>query len=654
MILPAFAPFPPPDLRSQLPTQEWAACIDSWLVLVDIHLSQSKAGLASISTKDESLASFLASLLREIARDGAGILGSSPSAKKLLRSCFLITSELLQSASPPTKLAQWEFLADLSRVYGKKRSGSLLAQISPPAQVIMDTSMSSLKRFLVKNLEAGIRSADLRAIEDRLDRLGDLIHASPSVAGFFLAGSDFLDGLITCFKIMNPPLRKVLISTTYLCLLGLAEGGKMSALTDQLYSLKAAADAHKSGPLNVNDSLVAELVTATPLIQQLQRKLEESGNTSSRTKSILTELATFKKPTSSTGPSRPKRLIRRKIDKGKGLDLSSAADHQEEEIHIHRMSQITQIQDLFPDLGSAFISALLDEYSESTEQVIAHLLEDSLPPHLASLDRSASLSTTQPPHTSRPHVSYDNYHVSYDNDDDDPLLTTSLSNLQLGKRTDTSADALLARPTVAKASILAALAAFDSDDDERDDTYDAADVGGTVDTAALGADDQPLTEGDEGALYRAWAATPAAFERTPAARRGAERARLRMETGMSDEQVEGWAVMLGRDPGLRRRLQARWGEWRGEQKEVESTAWRAGEEGEEGANGEGSGQAQRGGGMQRGRGRGRGGRGGGPPAVAPDSELGRRRKEANKSSRANHNRRDGRARKMARGGGLPG
>lgn len=647
MVLPAFALFPLSDLRSQLPPQEWAACLESWLVLVDSHLSLSKAEFASISTKDESLARFLASFLREVARDGAGILRSSESAKKLLKDCFLLTAELLQSSSPPPGLAQWEFLADMSRIYGKKRGGSLLNQLSPQAQSILDTSMSSLKRFLIKNLEAGIREADLRAIEERLDRLGDLIHASSSVAGFFLAGSDFIDGLITCFKIMNPPLRKVLISTTYLCLMGLAEGEKISALTDQLYSLKAAADAHKLGPLNVNDSLVAELVTATPLIQQLQRKLEESGNTSSRTRSVLTELATFKKPTGSSGLPRPKRLIRRKIDKGKALDLSSPAELQQE-IHIHRMSQITQVQDLFPELGSAFISALLDEYAESTEQVIAHLLEDSLPPHLASLDRSASL-TAQPPLTSHlpPHPTP--HPTSYDYDD--PLLTANLSRLQLGKRTDTSADALLAHPTVAKASILAALAAFDSDDDERDDTYDAADVGGTVDTAPLGADDAPLTEGVEGALFRAWTATPTAFERTPAARRGAERARVRMETGMSDEQVEGWAVMLGRDPGMKRRLQAR-GEWRGEQKELEGTAWRAGEEEGEG----GDGQGQRGGGMQRGRGRGRGGRGGrgGGPPVEPDSELARRRKEANKSSRANHNRRDGRARKMARGGGLPG
>ena len=87
---------------------------------------------------------------------------------------------------------------------------------------------------------------------------------------------------------------------------------------------------------------------------------------------------------------------------------------------------------------------------------------------------------------------------------EEDLLLASTANLHLGKR-PADVDTLLSAPSTApqKAAILSALAAFDSDDDERDDTYDAADVGGTVD-AAGGADDTPLTEGTEAALFRAW------------------------------------------------------------------------------------------------------------------------------------------------------
>lgn len=125
---------------------------------------------------------------------------------------------------------------------------------------------------------------------------------------------------------------------------------------------------------------------------------------------------------------------------------------------------------------------------------------------------------------------------------------------------------------------------------------------------------------------------------------------------MTDEAVEGWAVMFERDPRTAKRLDAKYGGWSGVQTELQSTAWRAGSEGDEseGGGGEGSGPSSRGGRGRGGRGRGRGGRGrGGNVAGASgekETEAARRRKEANKGSRANHNRRDQRARKMARGG----
>jgi len=55
------------------------------------------------------------------------------------------------------------------------------------------------------------------------------------------------------------------------------------------------------------------------------------------------------------------------------------------------MSFITQVQDLFPDLGSGFVVKLLDEYNDDVEQVTAHLLDDSLPPHLKAADRSEQM-----------------------------------------------------------------------------------------------------------------------------------------------------------------------------------------------------------------------------------------------------------------------
>jgi activating signal cointegrator complex subunit 2 len=208
-----------------------------------------------------------------------------------------------------------------------------------------------------------------------------------------------------------------------------------------------------------------------------------------------------------------------------------------------------------------------------------------------------------------------------------------------------------------KAAILSALAAFDSDDDERDDTYDVEDVGGTVDSAAPGnnIEEECTDVGDvnDETLYRAYKSSPKLFERDAATRRSKSRMALAEETGMTNEAIEGWGLMLSRDPRQMRRLEAKFSTFTGGQNELAPTAWRASPaaSGTEDSDVDGS---SRGRGGFRGRG-GRSGRGRGRGNVAgltgeKDTEVARQRKEANKGSRANHNRRDQRARKMARGG----
>ncbi|KAK2770661.1 hypothetical protein FQN53_005396, partial [Emmonsiellopsis sp. PD_33] len=211
-------------------------------------------------------------------------------------------------------------------------------------------------------------------------------------------------------------------------------------------------------------------------------------------------------------------------------------------------------------------------------------------------------------------------------------------------------DSLLSDKTsshgVNKAAILSALAAFDSDDDERDDTYDIADVGGTVDSLLPGTDadadadaaarrahsqQQQQLETNDATLFKLYKSTPAAFARDATTRRSQPRAALRKETGMTDEAIEGWAVMLGRDPKRMGRMEhafalgAGLGGGASGQPELPATAYRrpAGED--EGGNVAG-------------------------PSGDHETAVARQRKDASKGSRANHNRRDQRAKKMARGG----
>lgn len=118
---------------------------------------------------------------------------------------------------------------------------------------------------------------------------------------------------------------------------------------------------------------------------------------------------------------------------------------------------------------------------------------------------------------------------------------------------------------------------------------------------------------------------------------------------MTDEAIEGWGIMMGRDPKRLRRLEAKFATFQGQQRELQTTAWR---NSPAGSADDGSADAGRGG-RGRGRGRGRGGRGGGNVAGPTDdksTQISRQRKEANKGSSANHNRKAQRDKKMARGG----
>jgi activating signal cointegrator complex subunit 2 len=256
----------------------------------------------------------------------------------------------------------------------------------------------------------------------------------------------------------------------------------------------------------------------------------------------------------------------------------------------------------------------------------------------------------------------------FDNDDFDRLRISSKS-IHKGRR-----DIKIDEPETAeehdsrKAAIMAALSRFDSDDDERDDTYDVEDVGGTVDRS-VDTDSRPRKERaleqnpHEEVLYRAWKDGAAMFARDSKTRVSPVRQDLKRQTGMSDEQIEGWAIMLARDSGLQNRLQQKYsavGSFRGNQRNLEQTRWRHNAS-EENSMDEGEGQSSdtgiergRGGAFFSNRGRGRGG----PSFITPTgtpSQGGRGRGRGRGGGRANHNRREGRVRKMGRGmGGAPG
>jgi activating signal cointegrator complex subunit 2 len=645
--LPPFAPFAPPSFRREIIPEEWEACLDSWITLAQAHLRLPTQTFIKASENERSgLIPFLTTYMEQVLNTPVQTLHGTPSELSLRKETFLLTHRLLSLNKPPEILLKQSFLSNLSRTFSKSHElQKLLSSLWKRKGSVIEQDLQKSKEVLIKDLDGG----NLDAVNSVIKRLAPLLHCSPDAASFFMVGSDLLDSIVAVYPKISPAVQKSLTLFTYLGLVSLISGDKpnLSLLSDHLYSLKSS-NISKSG----EKSLISDLATDTPLIGKIKTSSAAEG--AGRSRKLEQLLSEFRQPNTAI----PKRLIRRKIDKGKGKATEDGT------MHIHRMSLISHIQDLFPDLGSSFITKLLDEYNEDVEQVTAHLLDDSLPPHLQALDRTEQIPPSSFPSTSKdlvpdmiPHSTpplLPSRRNIFDNDEFDQLAVDT-SKLHIGrKNAKLTADAVLADRSTApnKAAILSALAAFDSDDDERDDTYDIEDVGGTVDSTS--ANNEADIDKNEEALFTAYRSSPELFSRDAATRRGQGRAALKLETGMTDEAIEGWGIMIQRDPRRLRRLEARYATFTGQQQNLERTAYRGSPTGSGGEEEQDGGFAGRGGrgrgrGGYRGGGRGRGGIVAGPSGEV-DTLVARQKKEANKGSRANHNRRDQRAKKMARGG----
>ncbi|XP_056360296.1 activating signal cointegrator 1 complex subunit 2 [Oenanthe melanoleuca] len=148
-------------------------------------------------------------------------------------------------------------------------------------------------------------------------------------------------------------------------------------------------------------------------------------------------------------------------------------------------SLISQVKDLLPDLGEGFILACLEEYGYDTEQVINNILEDKLVPYLDKLDRRMQRQLKPDPTplvSSRCNV--------FQNDEFDVFSrdAVDVSRIQKGKRRekDTTRSLVNDKQLVREqrqrylqySEVLEELPQHDEHyEDEYDDTYDGNQVG---------------------------------------------------------------------------------------------------------------------------------------------------------------------------------
>lgn len=384
MALPPFAPFPPASLRKEIVPVEWEACVDAWILLAQGSLLLPPKSFLKHS-KDPSLSDFLVSYMRECSISDP-LDSTAIRARTLRRECFILIHRSLTEVNPaPQALLDWEFLGDLSTVYSRSKNlRSLLSIVWKQATLGKRPQMQESKKTLMTILEDD-RSKDSSDLDQCLHRVGALLKASHEYGQFLMTGSDVLDSLVLAWSQNRADLRKKVTTIIYLALSSLLVGQcpNVSLLLDHLYGLKTTVE--KQNSTEPNSSLLSQLASITPLVHKLEEHIK--GPDAARAKSIISYLSKVK----NTNGTKPKKHVKRKIDKGKGRSNDEYGHGAMGNVHVHKMNLVTQIQDLFPDLGSGFIVKLLDEYNDDPEQVTAHLLEDSLPSHLQKADRTENM-----------------------------------------------------------------------------------------------------------------------------------------------------------------------------------------------------------------------------------------------------------------------
>ncbi|KAI8811675.1 hypothetical protein BJ742DRAFT_796885 [Cladochytrium replicatum] len=253
------------------------------------------------------------------------------------------------------------------------------------------------------------------------------------------------------------------------------------------------------------------------------------------------------------------------------------------EDYIKRTSLISQVHDLFPELGEGFIEACLIALNDDAETLIMKILEDDIPPAAAKLDRKMARAPLQEPSASiqndwqmvvhpasvlEPNLG-DSETVPdilstrkniYDGDEFDLFARKQVDSEKviMGKKQTGDLLSDTTFNTQQKSTLLSK--GFDEYEDEYDDTYDSQDI--KLDrTINLGlvedADESDESESDEEEkpddatnmeklLVEAYLADQIVFDRSM--RRSQTRVSLREKTKMSDEQIEGWFRMFERNP----------------------------------------------------------------------------------------------------------
>ena len=373
-------PYPSQADRNAIATADWQAYTEVCNALCHVALQLLPGQFCEQILIDSPLANFIKTYICESANEEVRELDERE--KELKQKCFLLLHRIWTSHEPvPGPLTTPEFLESLCTAYGSVPAlPALLDEVWLRLRLDESSRFLMHKDTLVRNLESKNRTTILGR-DNPLHRTAMILRCCSQYGRFLMVGSDFLDSLRSSWSSGAPALCHKAAVVAYYALKSLMEKTprNMSSLIDHLYTLRADNDA-KSSPR----CLLLDLLSDSPFLHKFRAACQDSG--SGRAMSMLKYLQGL-----DVNPKRHGTRIAGRKRKGKGKTVSAISLDGSRGISIHRISLVTQIQDLFPDLESKYIITLLNQYNDDTERITAHLVDNSLSSTLSNADRTGNL-----------------------------------------------------------------------------------------------------------------------------------------------------------------------------------------------------------------------------------------------------------------------
>lgn len=209
--------------------------------------------------------------------------------------------------------------------------------------------------------------------------------------------------------------------------------------------------------------------------------------------------------------------------------------------------KINNIIDMFPQLSNGQTKTLLNENKNNVESVINNVLEIGID-NLSTIEDYDKIVEKKKPQKRKPKNEFE-FH------DNDKVYTVQMGKKEVGELEDLNED--LRKKNLERALALL----YDADEDEPDDTY-IDNEGKTISMTESNLDgenddenkhairenkelDKKLLE-IESKLFAIYSSSPERLKRTD--RNTPYRFELRREIGWTDEQIEGWARVLEKNP----------------------------------------------------------------------------------------------------------